>query len=320
MPTTPLLMSFRDWLAQRRREWTLSAPFDWRITIACGVGALLLFPLVRLLPVAGWDWGVYFARGDLAQYPPWSGLVLAPLTILPWREGLALVNGMTLCAVAFATRREADGQRPLPRFLAPLLALLSPPTLMLLWQGNIDGLVQFGIVSFPFGLVVALIKPHLAIWAVAARRSWVIAALAFLLISLVIWAGWPVDLFATLPARNAHPMAMGWQNLSPVLLIIGLAMLPFTRADPLHLMCVGAFLTPYLLPQHLLLLLPSLGRVQGTRRLLLWGMAWTTALPAMFMSWGLYAAYLFPLVAWWLLLPPRRHMPHGGAMSSRVDR
>lgn len=303
-------------IAAQVAEWTRPAPFDWRSSAACLVGGALLMPLTRLLPVAGWDWGISFAPGHLDQYPPWSGLILTPLTELPWREGLALLNGITLCAVALGSSREARGQRLRSRLAAAALAVVSPPALILLWQGNVDGLVQFGVLSLPLGVGYLLIKPHLGLWAALARRSWAIVTGLFLLLSILIWRDWPLDLLATLPERNAHPMAMGWQNLSPALLAVGLAMLPFTRADPLHLMCVGVFVTPYLLPQHLLLLLPALGRVRGPRRLLLWGAAWTTILPAMVLTWGLYAAYSFPLLVWWLLLPARpgwpAHLPRPG--------
>jgi hypothetical protein len=102
-------------------------------------------------------------------------------------------------------------------------------------------------------------------------------------------------------------MAMGWRNLSWIILAIGLILLLLSDADPMQLMCAGAFISPYLMPQHLLLILPAIGRLRGRRRLLVWLLSLLVALPPMFLSWSLYVAYLFPLGTWLLLRISHRH-------------
>ncbi len=285
----------RSRLSQCSREWNRISLFDWKATAACIAGGILLFPLVNMLPMLGYDWGVYFAQGRLQEYPPWAFLILWPLMRLPWRSGLALLNGLLLMTVAVATAREDSSGSRLSRLIAACMALLSPPTLILLWQGNIGGLVLLGLVALPWGLPLALLHPHLTLWAVLSNRRWTLWTLAFLLLSLILWQGWPMEILATLQPRGSHPMAMGWSNLHLAILLIGLALIPLARADHLILMSIGAFLSPYLLPQHFLLILPAIGRAQGRSRLLLWLLAWLSALPAMFSAWTAYLTYFFPL-------------------------
>jgi len=302
-------MRIRNRISRLSIEFNHPISFDWKSLAACIIGGILLYPLVSRLPVVGWDWGVYFAQHRLSEYPPWSKYVLEPLISFPWRMGLALLNGLMLMTVAVATSREDKSDSLRSKLLAAFLALVSPPTLYLLWQGNIDGLILLGLIAIPIGIPLALVKPHLSIWALISRKSSLLWTVALLALSLLIWRAWPIDLFATLGARNQHPMAMGWQNLSWVILAIGIVLLVFSDADPFQLMCAGAFVSPYLLPQHLLLILPAIGKLRGTRRLIVWLFSMFAALPPMVLSWGLYLAYLFPLITWLMLrIPSRRNL------------
>jgi hypothetical protein len=263
--------------------------------------ALILWPLVGRLPMLGWDWLFGFSQGNFDEYPPWSALVMWPLTVLGYRPGLALLNSILLCTVAVGAARQARSHGRASMLGAAALAVISAPVLMLMWQGNIDAIVLLGVLGLWPGLVYALIKPNISMWALLARRRWLIAAVIWLLISVMIWGWWPPELAATLGPRTTHPIAMGWQNLGWPVALIGVALLPFSRADPWQLMAAGSFLSPYNMPMHYMLLLPAMGRVRGIKRLILWGLAWTCGLVPAFLGWTKFLALLYPLATWWFL-------------------
>jgi len=287
-------------------EWVQPAAFDWRSVVAILLGAVALMPLTWHLPMLGWDWYFFDQGGWNATYPPWLSVAIAPLATWDWRVGLALLNGLLLMTVAIATRRETRSNTRGP-FGAILLALFTPPVFMLLWLGNVASLTLLGLVALPVGVPYAVLQPHLASWALLARRRWTLWGLAFFALTLVIWGWWPGDLLGRLGSSLAHPLAMGWQILGWPVPIVGAVLLLLSNADPLRLIAAGAFLTPYVMPQHFVLLIPAIGRVEGKWRWLLWASAWLTLLPAMFLApWSKYAAMLFPLAVWWLLHPGKR--------------
>ena len=259
-------------------------------------------PLVMQLPVLGWDWQSCFeARGSLvppggdcyAQYPPWTFWILYPLTILPWKVGLSLQLGVMLMTVAVGTALGASRY-----WEAALLALVTPPVLSLLWLGQIDGLAMWGLTFFPLGMVWALTKPNITVWALFARPRWIAWAAAWGIVSVLIWGWWPGRVLVARSMIYQHPSAMGWGNLGWPVLALGILLFPFSGRDPLRLMASGALLMPFLMPYHFLMLLPALGKVSGWRRWLLWGLAWTTAVPLAINGIAKYAALSFPLAVW----------------------
>lgn len=285
-------------------EWKQPAPFDWRAALwLCG-GSLILLPLTTRLPALAYEWPLYRAGVFDATYPPWLQLAISPLAVWEWRTGAALLFGLLFMSVAIGTAREARGQSRGSMLGGVLLALVTAPVLMLLWEGNASILTLMGVVMLPLGVPWATVQPHLAPWALLARRSWTLWGLVFLALTLIVWGPWPIQILMNVEGSLGHPIAMGWINLGWPLLLIGLALLPFTNADPLRLIAVGAFIAPYLMAVHLVLLLPAIGRVTGWQRVALWLCAWLTLLPAMFYSdESKLAAMIFPLAVWWLLKP-----------------
>lgn len=282
--------------------WVKRQPIDWRLAAVCLAGALALWPLVHRLPMVGWDWYFWFEPGIIGFYPPWTAVVLSPLTALPWRSGLSLLNSITLCAVAVAVAKEAQPADRAGWSAAVLLALLSPPVFMDLWLGNIEGLVLFGQLLMPPGILLLLMKPHLTGWALLARRDWLLWGLGWGLVSLLIWGAWPLRMFAEMSRLEQNPLMIGWGNLGWPVLLLGAVLLVFSGADPLRLMSAGFLLTPYLMPNHMLLLLPALGRVRGWRRLALWAAVWLSAFGGgASLGWVRYLSLAFPLMCWFLL-------------------
>lgn len=289
-------------------DW-MTGPTPRRALAACVVlvSGVILTPLVMQLPLIGWDWQACFgAQGSLVpptgdcytQYPPWTFWILRPLTILPWKVGLSFQLSVMLMTVAVSASQGAQRY-----WEAALLALLTPPVLSLLWLGQIDGLAMWGLLCFPAGMIWALTKPNITVWALFARRQWVIWAVVLGAVSLLIWGLWPVRLLAARSMVYQHPSAMGWGNLGWPVLVLGLLLFPFSGRDPLRLMASGALLMPFVMPYHFLMLLPALGKVCGRRRWLLWGLAWVTLVATAIDGIPKYVAWSFPVAVWIMVSP-----------------
>jgi hypothetical protein len=289
-----------DWMTGPLRQRLVSA-------LVVLVGGLILTPLIMQLPLLGFDWQACFeAEGSFlpplgdcyAQYPPWTPFILRPWTILPWRVGLSFQLGMMLMAVAVSTAKGAFRYAE-----AVVLALFTPPILWLLWLGQIDGLALWGLMFMPFGILWALTKPNITVWALFARWQWVAVAAVVGIVSVLIWGWWPETLLAARSHCTQHPAAMGWVNTGWPVLVLGLLLFPFSGSDPLRLMASGALLMPFVMPYHFMMLLPALGRVRSYRRWFLWGLAWTTAAVPAFGGWTKYLALSFPIAVWILVSP-----------------
>lgn len=274
--------------------------------------SILLWPLTARLPFLGYDWLVYFdpitryqaALYNVGNYPPWTWLILKPLTVVAPLPAWALLEAITLITLAVAVYREGILNGRPHRYIAVMLALLTPIVGMVLWQGNIIGLVLLGLLVLPAGVPLLLLQPGLAVWALPARWRWIIGAAVFLIVSVLLWGLWPLELWGSVDGRVAHPIAMGWQALGWPVVGVGVLLLRYSHRDPLQLMAVGAFLTPYIMPMHLYLLLPAFGRVRGWRLIVLWLASWLALFPSIFITeWAKYAAMLFPLAVWWFIRP-----------------
>lgn len=295
-----------NWIESRvqayKAEWILKEPLDWKSTLVCIIGGLIIWPLALKLPVLGYDWYVYFyPQKFIGEYVPWTAQVLAPFISMPWRLGFGLVCSITLVTVAVATAREGWQFSLISRLGASVMALITPPVFMILWEGNIDGFALLGLVALPLGVPLVMLKPTIAGWAVLARRQWFLWSVVFGIFTLIAWRLWPLQMIGIFNTRYLHPMAMGWHNLGWPIAVIGLVLMIFTNADPIRLMAAGSFFAPFIMPYHFLVLLPALGRVSGWRRWLMWGWAWSLFLVPAFSGYSRYLAMGFPLVVWWLL-------------------
>lgn len=245
-------------------------------------GGLILGWLLRDAPLLGYDWLTMFHANTATDvyYPPWTSIVLWPLAELPWRLGLAFINGITIAAVAVCTYHQGVLGQNRWRIPATLLAVLTFQVAMVLWLGHIDGLALLAILGLPWLAPVVFMKATFVGFAIFARKSWFIAALAFGLLSLLVWPGWPGSLVGTLGFRNTHPSAAGWAVTGWLPAGLGVLMLAFSkRTDWLQLMAAGSLLYPFLLPYHSLVLLPAFGALRGLRLLTAWLAAWLMLIP-----------------------------------------
>lgn len=244
-----------SWIRNRysiyKRDWILTSQFDWKASLVCVIGSILLWPLVNTLPVLGWDWYIYFTpRVFEGVYPPWTAQVLAPFLALPWRQGFGLVASFTLVTLAVAAAREARGNTLFSRLQASFFALFNPIVFMILWEGNIDGIGLFGLITLPAGVVFLLLKPTIAGWGVLARKQWTIWAIGLVLLSFLVWGIWPISRIGAFDNPYKHPMAMGWYNLGWPIALIGIGLLINTNADPFRLMAAGSLVVSYTMPYH----------------------------------------------------------------------
>jgi hypothetical protein len=292
-------------LFRKDSEWGKNPPRfpDWRAAVMVILGAFVLGLLLYRAPLLGWDWFFTFRQGgDIAfWYPGWTKLLVSPLAWLPWRWGLAFSNGLMLAAVSVATLHESRSRWG---YLAALMAVLSPPVVILLWAGNVDGWMLLGYLLLPWGVPLLLIKPTIGAFALLTRRRWFIAGVIFAVLSVLIWGWWPAQAVGihVLGDFKHTSSSMGWYVVGWPIGVLGILLLLFTnRKDPIQMMAAGSFVMPYVFPYHFILLLPAFGRVQYVRQLILWLISWTLIVSFDLGTDWAWVGYFFPLAVWWML-------------------
>lgn len=277
-------------------------PARWDLAALALVGGITIGLLTQSLGMLGYDWYTMFHANTATDiyYPPWTSIVLWPLAELPWRLGLALINGITIASVSLATYHQGQSQPRGWRLAAVGMALLSFQTLLVLWTGHIDGLALLAIFALPWLAPLLLMKATFVTFVMLTRKSWFLAALAFGILSLLIWPGWPQEILATLSFRNTHPSAAGWQKTGWLPPMVGAVMLlKSKRSDWLQAVTAGSLIYPFILPYHFLVLLPALGTLSGLALFACWAASWAMAIAAG--ANGLYWLYfLFPVLIWLL--------------------
>jgi hypothetical protein len=278
-----------------------TTPKPWHLFLLTLTGGLCIGLLIQDAPFLGYDWVTMFHRNIATDtyYPPWTSWVLYPLAELPPRLGLGLINGITIATVAGFTYHNGRQNTRGWRMVAVLLALLSFQTAVVLWTGHIDGLALLAIWALPLAVPVLLMKATFIGFAVFARWQWLLAALVFAALSLLIWPGWPNHILVTLDFRNTHPASAGWHRTGWLPIVVGATLFLFSkRTDPFQLMAAGSLVYPFMLPYHYLVLLPVMGEMKSVRLVLAWALTWLMIFPAAFEG-HFFVYFLFPLLIWW---------------------
>lgn len=240
------------------KKWIPSSPRKW----IAWAGLFFLLYLVGLLIPEGFDWTHHFSTGSLHTiWTPWTRYVVK---IVNW----PLVVALTFFAIIVRSYRY--NKSPIPM----ALAILSLPTIWVLFMGNIDGLVLLGLICMPWGVPLASMKPQLAAFALLARKKSILAGILWGLITVLIWGLWPLNFQLTL--------TQGWKaewvqdiSLFPWGAILALPLLWFSRGDEDLLMAAGSFITPHLFPYHFILLMPALARLKPAWMVAAWLVSWT---------------------------------------------
>lgn len=215
----------------------------------------------RNIYCAIFDWRMFFAKGLVSPvWTPWTVVIIRFLNY-------SLVVAITLYSIIVRAYRYNKSPYPMA------LAILSLPTLWVLYLGNLDGIVLLGLLVLPLGAPLALMKPQLSAFALLANKKHIIAGIIWFLISLMIWGLWPLNLLTVLtPEWKTH-----WIQditLFPWGLIIAIPLLWFSRGDQDLLMAAGSFATPHLFPYHFVVLMPALARMKIPWMIITWVVSW----------------------------------------------
>lgn len=224
---------------------------------------LVLYALGTLLR-PGFDWNIISTQGPPDFWMPWTAWILAVIS-MPAQFAL------TVLGIGVRARRNG------PSLLALTLALVSLPTLWVLFLGNLDGLVVLGLTLLPWGAPLVLLKPQVASFALLSNRRRIAATAVWLTVSLLIWGPWP--------AAWAELMQPDWRaewvqdiSLFPWGLLLALPLMWFSRGDDDLLMAAGSLGTPHLFPYHFIVLMPALARMKPTWMIVTWLTSWTPLL------------------------------------------
>ena len=249
-------MQIKQYLAEQKTSWRKW--FGWASLFGfCYVVGLFL--------PQGFDWVIFFSKGAVSPvWTPWTPVILK---FLNW----PLVVAITLFAIIYRAFRYNRSPWPIA------LAVLSLPTMWVLYLGNLDGLVLAGLLLLPWGVPLAAMKPQLAAFALLAKKSSIVAGVVWGVISLAIWGLWPLNFMNTL----TPDWRVEWvQDISmfPWGIFIALPLLWLSRGDEDLLMAAGSFVTPHLFPYHFILLMPSLARMNPIWMVVTWFVSWTPLL------------------------------------------
>ena len=250
-------------------------PNEREIPILIQVGLFVImtafFSLVGVLIPAneylGYDWMHAFRynqiNSNILYYPPWTSW------IIDWLNWPLLV-GTALAAYMLAVIRRA---------VHPLSALAAIITLQLSWAvflGQMEGLVLVGLLGLPWLAPWALIKPQISVFAFFSRKSYLIAGGIILLVSILIWGLWPLEILNDLNANKALAENRGPQDISIGLIGIPLTLVLmwFSRGDMDMLMLAGATCVPYLIPYHLMPVAPAIARLRPWKAVVAGLLSW----------------------------------------------
>jgi hypothetical protein len=264
-----------------------------RLIIYILVGAIFISPLVAKLPLLGWDWFFFFNANNPAfnlfhagnAYPPYARYIIQLFTWMDWRNSLTFLNSITILTIALATWKNGGKYKEIA------LAIATPPLWFLMWVGHPDGLVLFGLIT---GLIpLVLMKPILSIFGIFSNRKMLYWSIFLFLLSNLVWPLW---IFSMRNATIGHEAAMGWADLGWPLLLVGILLIIGAGKDMYCLMAAGCFLTPYLMPYHMAIIIPAIGKTRGWRQIVLWISAWLVFLGTGLFKSGHLVSLIFPLM------------------------
>jgi len=236
----------------------------------------LMAALIPMDGFLGFDWVNFWGIQRVPPfYPPWTLIVVRYLTY-------PLLIGLTLAAFAIAAIRRSVHP------LSAAAAFLCLPLIWTLFLGQLEGLALLGLLGLPWLVPLALIKPQISFFGLGARRSYVLAFLLWMIISILIWGNWPASMLAVESAyaegRYPQNIALGWWGLP-----FFLAAIWFSRGDMDMLMACGAFISPHLIFYNLLPLTPAVARLKPL-----------AALVALLLSYLTLSSNEIGPIGWWL--------------------
>jgi hypothetical protein len=231
--------------------------FSRRLSMKAGILLFILLTLIfslagSMIPgdgLFGFDWNHFWGIQRIPPfYPPWTSLAIRYLTY-------PLLIGITLSAFSIATLQRAIHP------VSAAAAFFSLPLLWTIFLGQLEGFALLGSIALPWLVPFALIKPQIQFFGLGARRSYILAFLVFMILSIIIWGNWPERMLAVESfygeGRYPQNIGLGWWGLPFFLLTIW-----FSRGDMDMLMACGAFISPHIIFYNLLPLTPAIARLK----------------------------------------------------------
>lgn len=270
----------------------LSGRAAWIVFISLAVVFSVMGSLARPNGFVGFDWFYFFGPGHVpAFYPPWDQFV----TLLGW----PLMCGLSLAALCLAIIRRAVHP------VSAACALLALPVLWTLFLGQLEGLVILGLLALPWLTPLALLKPQISFFAFGARKSYLVGAVIWIVVSLLVWGFWPQRMFAFASyypeGRYPQDIAIGWAGL-----VLAVPLFWYSRGDMDMLMLSGAFATPHLIPYNLMPLTPAIARLKPLPALLIFILSWIPLSANWLGPSGWWLGWLF-VGGLWITLAHQRH-------------
>lgn len=266
------------------RQWRDSGDDEARLPVAMAGLFIVLYILGVFLP-EGFNWRLNFSVGAYPDWwVPWARYVISPLNL----PGI-----FALTVTAIVARCIQQNRTVLPA----ALAILSLPTVWTLFLGDVSGLPLAALFILPLGIPIVLLKPQLAAFSLLSEKKWIVASAVWLILSLVIWGLWPLDL---LVVRSPEWEALHPQDITlfPWGLLLALPMMWLSRGDQDLLMAAGSFATPHLFPYHFIVLMPSLARMSLPWMLINWLLSWTPLLSNWLGPMAWHFGNLFGFTMW----------------------
>jgi len=263
------------------------------------MGFAFLFALFCILgyfiPANGFvafDWVHFFSRGHIPPfYPPWDAWAVRWLT---W----PVFFGLSMAAISISIIKRSR------HAVSGIAASLTLPVFWAMFLGQLEGLVVLGLLGLPWLTPLALLKPQVSLFAFGARRNYVLAALLWVSISLILWPGWPLRMLATnhyyAEGRYPQDISLGLRGA-----LLAVPMMWFSRGDMDMLMVSGAFMTLHLLPYNMLPFVPAVARLKPEVAVVLAALSWLPLLSNWMGKEGWWLGWIFAAGLWGALAQQR---------------
>jgi len=236
------------------------------------------------------DWVNVFSIGKFPPfYPPWDNFLIHWLN---W----PLFFSLSIASIGMSILKRSN------HLVSSIAALLALPVIWTLFLGQLEGIISLGILGLPWLVPIVLLKPQVSIFALGAKRSYLVAGLLWLLISIVIWGLWPTRMLATnsyyAEGRYAQDISIGIAGI-----IFAMPMFWFSRGDIDMLMISGAFMTLHLIPYNMLPFTFAIARLKPIPALIACLLSWLPFSANWLGKWGWWLGWLYVIWLWgWLVI------------------
>ena len=251
------------------------------------LASLILFSILKPKSADWHDYFVHVSRIPLKPYTidyflnlPWTALVLAPFSLIS--QDISWLINASLNAVVFSAIILKKDGKLLPLFLT----LTSVPFVMLSGNGNIEWIPALGFL-FPnaVGVIFLLTKPQSGIFAALDwfyrqknKTLFLLVPSVWVLLSLLIWPGWPVDLVSNLSLVTKRFNTWNW-SLFPWTIPVGIGLIyHIIRNKPDNGELLGVLATfcfsPYFAGYSVTILFTLTSIAHPRKSIVLWVLLW----------------------------------------------